>query len=230
MATIKTRETTASGVTNKNAPLTNAEIDANFINLNNDKLEIGDATSSNTADTVVKRDGAGGFSMAALSASSLTLGTDLPITEGGTGASTAAGARTNLGLAIGTNVQAYDVDLASFAGLTTTGIVVRTGNGSIVTRTLAAGTGVTLTNADGVGGTPTITNSGVTSFNGLTGAITGFSGATGGGSDAAFFLNDVLITSNYSIPSNKNAMTAGPVTVQNGVTVTVPSGSTWTIV
>jgi hypothetical protein len=46
-------------------------------------------------------------------------GTVVGLSYGGTGASNAGTARTNLGLAIGTDVQAYDAGLASIAGLTT---------------------------------------------------------------------------------------------------------------
>jgi hypothetical protein len=55
-------------------------------------------------------------------------------------------------------------------------------------------------------------------------------GATGGGSNKAFYENDVTITDSYTITTSKNAMTAGPITINNSVTVTVPDGSRWTVI
>lgn len=61
-------------------------------------------------------------------------------------------------------------------------------------------------------------------------AAPSWSTPTASASGGMFWENDITLTSNYTITTNKNAMTAGPVTINSGVTVTVPSGSTWTIV
>lgn len=54
-------------------------------------------------------------------------------------------------------------------------------------------------------------------------------GATGGGSDAVFIENDQTVSSNYTIPASKNAMSTGPVSINSGVTVTISSGSRWVV-
>ena len=61
--------------------------------------------------------------------------------------------------------------------------------------------------------------------------LTGISaGATGGGSDEIFYENGQNVTTDYTITNGKNAMSAGPITINSGVTVTVGSGETLTIV
>jgi hypothetical protein len=55
-------------------------------------------------------------------------------------------------------------------------------------------------------------------------------GATGAGSDKIFWENGQTVTQSYTITNNYNAMSAGPITINNSVTVTIGDGETWTIV
>ena len=76
-------------------------------------------------------------------------------------------------------------------------------------------------------------------FNSATGAL-GATSYTGDGSnltgvasavaDGCIYENSQTISNNYTITTNKNAMSAGPITVASGATLTIPSGSTYTIV
>ena len=52
--------------------------------------------------------------------------------------------------------QASDADLTAIAGLASNGIIARTGAGTAAARTVTAGTGITVTNGDGVSGDPTV--------------------------------------------------------------------------
>jgi hypothetical protein len=82
---------------------------------------------------------------------------------------------------------------------------------------------------------------GMIRYNTVNNEFEGYSGApaqwqalggmpTGGGTDKIFYENGQIITTNYTVGPNENAMTAGSIVVNAGITVTVSAGSTWTVV
>lgn len=148
MATIILRQ----GVGGKGSPLTNAEVDANFTNLNNNKLEI-------------------------------------------TG--TAASATVALNISGGTA-------------------------GSIPYQTAANTTALV---APGTAGYVLVSNG-----TAAPSWVKASAGAKGSGNDEIFWENDKTITADYTLTASKNAGSFGPITIGNGVTVTIPDTSNWTIV
>jgi len=60
--------------------------------------------------------------------------------------------------------------------------------------------------------------------------IGGGGGGSGGAVNGTFYLNNQTVTTSYIIPSTQNAMTAGPISISSGATVTVSGSSVWTIV
>ena len=191
-----------------------------------------------------------------------------------------------------------NAQLAAIGGLGTNGLITRTGSGTVAARSIAvSGTGLSVTNADGAAGNPTVTsnatdantvstivardasgnfsagtltltsfsysgnptttstgayqlpqgttaqrptgatghvrfNSSLSQFEGYNGTTWGKigGGATGGGSDDVFIENGQTVTTNYTLTSGKNAVSAGPVVIQSGAVVTIPSGASWVIV
>ena len=85
-----------------------------------------------------------------------------------------------------------------------------------------------------------ISTQGMMRYNSTVGKFEGYSypaetwgtlggGAGGGGSDEIFVENAMVVTQEYELSSGKSASSVGPITVNSGVTVTIPSGQNWVI-
>ena len=129
-------------------------------------------------------------------------------------------------------------------GVTITGVSAATsytGDGStlskVTTKTSATGSSVvaagTTAQRDGSPSAGMLRfNSTATSFEGYDGSAWGSigGGASGGGSDSVFYENDQNVTTSYTIPATKNAMSTGPITVNSGATVTVSDGARYVVI
>ena len=170
-------------------------------------------------------------------------GTDLAVGNGGTGASTASGARTNLGLAIGSDVQAYDAGLNAIAGLAVTdgGFIV--GNGS----TFVLESGSTVRTSLGLGSLATLSSINNSNWSGTDLSLA--NGGTGASltdpdEDRIFFWDDsagstafLELGANISISgteliasdTNTNQLTTFTLNADSGTSQTIAHGNTLTI-
>ena len=117
------------------------------------------------------------------------------------------GLSSNVVLSGVTTVSALNSTNAVFSGIVTaTGGVIANVIGNVTGNLTGSVTGNL-----GVGGSVTATN--------------GFNAVT-----VPFFRNTPTIASNYTVTTNFNEMSIGPITINAGVVVTVDSGATWTVV
>jgi hypothetical protein len=127
-------------------------------------------------------------------------------------------------VATATTATAHGLNTGDY--VTLTGFTPAAYNGSFYI-TVTSATEFTYTMLTNPAGSATVIG---TYTYGLWSAIGSGGGATGGRGNPVFYENDQTVTADYTIPSTKNAMSAGPITIDTGISVTISTGANWVIV
>lgn len=226
MSTIVTRA-------GKGSALTHNEVDANFVNLNNDKLQSGNTAAALTITTATINGGA--INATTIGASTATTGAFTVLSASSDSSFTSTGA---LLISKGTTAQQpgspatgmirYNTTTSQFEGYSGSSPAWKSIGGSA----LSNDTSTTSTLYPVFAGATTGTAENLYTSNAklLYKPSTGEFSASIPRASNGIFVNTATVTTSYTIATGDNAMSAGVITIANGVTVTVSDGSRWTVV
>ena len=157
----------------------------------------------------------------------------------------------SVNIAMTPNAGMIVAGLSTYSNQINVGSNIKLGTAGIVTATTfvgnltgnPTGSGANLTNIPAGNLTGTVADARISTLTAskLTGALPAISGANltnlppsapvgGASTNQVFFENHKAVEVGYQITSTKNAMSAGPISINAGIAVTVPSGCSWTIV
>ena len=158
------------------------------------------SSASSSASSASSSASAAASSAAAAAASAASIATPIPVASGGTASTTAAAAKIALAV-----------------------ISAATGSQVVPSGTTGQRDGSPVAGYFRY-------NTSTSSFEGYTsawGSVGG--GATGAGGDTVFQENQLIVTTSYTLTTGKSAMSVGPITINGGVVVTIPSGYRWLV-
>ena len=226
MSTIVTRA-------GKGSALTHAEVDANFVNLNNDKLQSGNTAAALTITTATINGGA--INATTIGASTATTGAFTVLSASSDSSFTSTGAVL---ISKGTTLQQpgtpatgmirYNTTTSQFEGYSGSTPAWKSIGGSALSNDTS--TASTLYPVFAGATTGTAENLYTSNAKLLYKPSTGELSASIPRASNGIFVNTATVSTSYTVATGDNAMSAGVITIANGVTVTVSDGSRWTVI